>query len=85
MTESEPARERRSEILDILDTEAYWGISNRTCHDIGRMGCHDIPTSPRLDRSPKPGEPYYVVSLDTKTGDITTTHFDGEGNEIISD
>jgi hypothetical protein len=79
MTEQEESRPLTAgeRLLREIDANAYWGI--------GRMGCHDIPAPPTIDRSPKPGEPYYVVSLDTETGSIVTTHFDGEGNEIIKD
>lgn len=77
MTDHEESRPLTpgEQLLREIDTNTYWGI--------GRMGCHDIPAPPRIDRSPKPGEPYYVVSLNVETGEITTTHFDGDGSQIV--
>lgn len=80
---SEPVVKSRSEITkSIIDSESYWGIPPRSCHDIGRMGCHDVPRPSRVEHEPQPGEPYYTISMDIKTGEITVTNFDGEGNQL---
>lgn len=79
MTEQKASRPLTAgeRLLRELDANTYWGI--------GRLGCHDIPAPSGIDRSPKPGEPYYVVTFVFETGDVVTTHFDGQGNEIIND
>ena len=48
------------------------------------MGCHDIYSPPRPEPQIRPGEESYEVKLDTETGNITITGFDGQGNEIGS-
>jgi len=79
--------DRREVLKRELRANAYWGIGARddTCRGIGQVGCQGIDVEPSAPPVVRPGEPFYTVSLDTTTGEVTVQNFDGQGNEIVND